>query len=537
MKCKGILFLILFSFNLFITLKFEGSENRYQTHYERTAPAPAPAPAAAKPKDASKKKTKKPEPKKQLVKKKKPSKAPHKPTSPEEAVYLKIRDAIVELAIISMAKSVLKTKIKTVGALSESYPKELRELANKKHYDKEVWKSVMAIPNKLYRFCIYPNYQLNYSSWCEKKYQIESPQKLVNCRNTFCTLCCDNMQIMLRNTADNNPLGDLLDLSQEGGYRKITQAATLQEIHECRKECQKTYPVSFPKPPLPVPRDPKLGKWSEYPGKSCADIKRWGAEDNDSGIYWIDLGKAGKTQVYCDMYTLRGGWTLFFNYLKLPNSEIQLKSDKIPGNLKINSHINLVETTFNEFDVKELRFFCTEKSTEKIFWHFKTDSPRMLSTAFSGDQRKMELEELKNTYGELQFPGKVVMWKKAMDQYQMMDELNKVGNDAAGGFWDRPFGSTTAGKFWTVKGQDKNNPAFECGTKHKTTLESATAYTHHTIWFRGDPPKEDFARQRYYNKEVKKLQLETRRVAELKKLEEARRAEAEKQKLIDKAPK
>jgi len=361
----------------------------------------------------------------------------------------------------------------------------------------------MLFPSKVYRFCIFPYYELNYVKWCEEKYSADN-KKQINCQNTFCAVCCDNLQIMYRNQADNNVLGELLKLSKSSGYAKIQTAATKDEIKECRNECQKFYPVQFPKPNLPVPRDPLLGKFSNTPATSCSDIKRWGPLNADSASYWIKLSTKGVAQVYCDMYSMQGGWTLFFNYMKFPNKKVELKKGKMPGNLKSNSHIDLKDGGFNEEQVKELRFFCTEKSDKKYFWHFRTDSPTTLSTAFSGDQSKMNMKEFKDEYSDMIFPGRVLLWTRTMGQQQMEEDLDYIGTNKTGGFWDTPFASRSTNKFWTVRGA-KKDPVFECGTFHKSPVENNSAYTHHTVWFRGDAPSEDFARARYYNKEIMKL--------------------------------
>lgn len=89
----------------------------------------------------------------------------------------------------------------------------------------------------------------------------------------------------------------------------------------------------------------------------------------------------------------RGGWTLFFNYVHFPGSEIKFNENRFP-NLKVNSHMYLENAGLKKSEIKEIRFLCTEKDDKKktgLFWHFKSYSEDMIRVAFSGNQNLLKV--------------------------------------------------------------------------------------------------------------------------------------------------
>jgi Fibrinogen beta and gamma chains, C-terminal globular domain len=140
------------------------------------------------------------------------------------------------------------------------------------------------------------------------------------------------------------------------------------------------------------PRDQSLGLSMNTPGYSCADIKKWGSSNLKSGVYWIKIGNKGLRRVYCDMEFFNGGWTLFFNYKYSQGMEFMLDSQRIPENLDMNSHMYLSDVGYSEQDVKEVRFFCTEKfRNAELFWHFTSDAPGIIDTALTGNQLNLKV--------------------------------------------------------------------------------------------------------------------------------------------------
>ena len=101
-----------------------------------------------------------------------------------------------------------------------------------------------------------------------------------------------------------------------------------------------------------------------------------------------------------------GGWTLFFNYVHFPGSDLKLNSNRLPSNLKVNSHMYLDTAGFKQSDIKEIRFLCSEKagsSDKGHYWHFKTNSEDLMHVAFTGNQKYLKVFHLFNNFSKTPF--------------------------------------------------------------------------------------------------------------------------------------
>lgn len=261
----------------------------------------------------------------------------------------------------------------------------------------------------------------------------------------------------------------------------------------------------MPAPPIKPPRDPLLGT-EQRPGMSCMDIKKWGAKSAKSGVYWIDVGSKGAQKVFCDMETDKGGWTLFFNYVHQPGQELLLNENKLPNDLKTNSHMYLEGAGFTARDVREIRLFCTERfKANKRFWHFKSNNPDVVYVAMTGDQTGLKPNTLVSGYMELKAPGNIQVKYTNAVNFNHLNQFDIVGKNPRGGFTTTVFGSSSYEANWTVKGDNPNQDVFECGTSHKLDQNTAAddnpsmVFSHHSVWFRGHPPSDEEAQARYIN--------------------------------------
>lgn len=391
------------------------------------------------------------------------------------------------------------------GILPEEYPEKIRQKARKSRYDHSKWDPIMLYPTALWRTCIYPTFKINYTTWCRHTFGVtQSKLRLNGCLNNYCNVCCGNLPYIYRDITNKHSIPVKLGLSKQRGLLALKSIIRPEESEQCRAECNKQYPIDLPIILPTPPRDPGLGKSVNNPANSCSDIKKWGDERAKNGIYWVELLSKGIIKVYCDMESEGGGWTLFINYKHLPGQDLSLDSSKIPSSLEENSHINLGEAGFSTKDVKEIRFKCYEKlGLETSYWHFKTTNKEMISTSLTGDQQELTKESLSSNYQELD----PIKGYKRKVYTELINNFDYIGFNSNGGFIDTPFGSNDFEMYWTIRGNSKENPKYECASKHEYIGGYSSPDTnpnmvesHHMVFFRGEAPSPKMVRARLFNR-------------------------------------
>jgi hypothetical protein len=294
----------------------------------------------------------------------------HSGTDPTESVEGKVlktitdwRDLFYEVARENMKGSDLKLKAKANGVLSSSDPAEMRSRAFDSRKNNNIFGHIMNVPVEVYRSCIYPFNKVNYKKWCANVH-FGNAEKSMNCKLSFCNVCCDNLSEELAQLAMETSSATNLEMSNNDLLNLMKEYIQKgDKVKECKNKCFDEYPAVLPVSKNAPSRDPTLGT-ENNPARDCADIKRWGSVDTPTGKYFVHFGTAGKTEVFCDMVTDNGGWTLFFNYEHTVGSAVSL-------NATVSLLNNSILLSFNSYflfsaNLNILYFYITKKFYRKF---------------------------------------------------------------------------------------------------------------------------------------------------------------------------
>jgi hypothetical protein len=95
-----------------------------------------------------------------------------------DSILKRIRDIIHDLSNAKLKTHNLNVKKRIAGALPDGYPKEMIENAKRMHLDKKKWAPLMSYPTEVWRFCLFPQFKVNYKNWCVSQFMTGEKEEL-----------------------------------------------------------------------------------------------------------------------------------------------------------------------------------------------------------------------------------------------------------------------------------------------------------------------------------------------------------------------